>query len=474
MEVKSGTTTRRVAMMNMELDVSVWANQQFGTCELGDVRRTRRAVKMAAQFAANPSGSTPDQTENWADCKAAYNLVDQDDVTFRAVAEPHWKQTQMRTSGHYLILGDTTVVNFGNQREIEGLGIIGSGKHQGFLLHSGLMVDAESEELIGLAGQTIYYRRRCPTGETHRERLARDRESRVWGDVIELVGPPAENVIYTHVFDRGADNFEVYCRLLLQRSQWVVRAAQRTRITIAPDGTKQRLQDYVDTLPARGTYQLEVRANNNQPARTAKIEVRGGMVMMPVPRDTSPFVRECGISMIVMNVVEAREVDAPSGVTPLRWVLLTSHAATTLEECLYVIEIYEKRPLIEEWHKALKTGCQLESRLYETAERLEVITAFLSVVAVRLVQLKTVARAEPERSARQVVPLRWIEMLQRLQKGKHRRITTVREFYRGLARLGGFLARRRDGEPGWITIWRGFEKIHLMIRGADAAMKKCG
>src|SRR6478736_3567286 len=97
--------------ITMELDVQAWAAEQFQACELGDARRTSRVVTMAAQFAANPSGSTPEQTESWSDCKAAYRLFDCEDVTFAALATPHWQQTKARTSGHYLLLGDTTIVS---------------------------------------------------------------------------------------------------------------------------------------------------------------------------------------------------------------------------------------------------------------------------------------------------------------------------------------------------------------------------
>jgi Transposase DNA-binding len=82
--------------MSVELDVQVWAEQQFGACDLGDERRTRRAVRMAACFAADSSGSTPEQTETWSDCKAAYRLFDNSDVTFRGLAGPHWEQTRAR------------------------------------------------------------------------------------------------------------------------------------------------------------------------------------------------------------------------------------------------------------------------------------------------------------------------------------------------------------------------------------------
>jgi transposase-like protein/transposase Tn5 family protein len=458
--------------MALELEVNQWARQEFGSCELKDARRTARAVRVAAQFAADPSGSTPDQTEGWNDCKAAYRLFDEEDVTFQGLATPHWRQTVAQASGHCLLIGDTTIVSFGAGRDIEGLGII-EGRTQGYLLHSALMVDADSEAILGLAGQTIHYRQPTPLGETARQRKKRDRETKVWGDVIDLAGPPPEGVRFTHVFDRGGDNFEVYCHLLQQRCDWVVRAAQLKRLIVTPAGTKEQLGNYLASLPVSGTYELEVRANQQQPARHAQVEVRHGSLSLPLPRDAGCYARQCGIVLMGMSVVEVREVDPPPGVKPLRWVLLTSHAATTFEEAWRVIEYYEKRPLVEEFHKALKTGCRLEQRQYRTARRLEAVTAVLSIVAVRLLQLKSAARLEPERPAQQVVPKRWIQMLAYARKGKRKPIATVRDFFRGLAGLGGFLGRTHDGEPGWITLWRGFEKLHLLLRGADV-MQKCG
>jgi hypothetical protein len=373
--------------MTLELDVNRWAEQQFGDCELGDARRTERAVKAAAQFAAHPSGSTPEQTETWSDCKATYRLFDNADVTFTGLATPHWQQTRDRPPGHYLLIDDTTTVSFDGDREISGMGIITHSSAQGFMLHSSLMVDAADGEIIGLAGQTIHYRQKVPKGEKARKRLLRRRESEIWGTVIKQIGPPSnEQVRFTHVCDRGADNFEVYCNCLQQRVDWVVRAAQLKRL-VQVNGQTLQLREYLETLPLAGTYELDVPENEHQVARTAKLEVRFGMVGLPLPRDAGRLAKASGIVMITMNVVEVREVNAPAGEKPLQWVLLTSHAVSTFEEALLVVEYYERRPLVEEFHKALKTGCRIEDRLYETAARWENVAALLSIVAVRLLQL---------------------------------------------------------------------------------------
>jgi len=459
--------------MALELDVNVWAAEQFDACDLGDARRTARAVRMAAQFAAHPSGSTPEQTETWADCKAAYRLFDNRDVTFAGLATPHWQRTRARTRGHYLLIDDTTTISFDGAREISGLGIVTSGSAQGFMLHSSLMVDAEDGEIMGLAGQAIYYRQRTPKKEKPRARLLRRRESEVWGEVIQQIGPaPHDEVRFTHVCDRGADNFEVYCHFLHQRVDWVVRAAQLTRLVDA-NGETPQLRNYLKSQPVAGTYELKVPENEHQTARTAKLEVRFGRVGIPVPRDCGRFAKACGITFIVMNVVEVRETDVPAGTQPLQWVLLTSHPISNFAEALIMIDYYKRQPLIEEFHKNLKTNCRIEERLYEAADRWENVAALLSIVAVRLLQLKTIAVKQPERLAQEVVPQGWLQMLHVLRGPRKKRIATAREFLRALAGLGGHLGRKHDGEPGWITIWRGFNKLHLLLRGA-AAMKKCG
>jgi hypothetical protein len=128
------------------------------------------------------------------------------------------------------------------------------------------------------------------------------------------------------------------------------------------------------------------------------------------------------------------------------------------------------RWLIEEFHKCLKTGCRLESRLQMTAQRLEAVAGILSVLAVRLLQLKSIANKQPELPAEHVVPRAWLTMLRKLRR---RPIVTVRDFFRHLAGLGGFLMRKGDGEPGWITLWRGLDKLLLCLRGTVAA-KRCG
>jgi len=463
--------------MSFQIDATDWAKQQFADCQLGDERRTRRLIKVAEQVANDPSASFPDQMKSWGDLKAAYRLFDREDVTFEAIARPHWQQTRAVAPGRYLVLADTTEIDFGYHRDIDGLSKIGNGSGRGFLLHNGLLVEAESESVIGVAGQTIHYRKPKPKKENAAQRFKRDRESRVWGDVIDEIGPPDEGVQLVHVCDRGADDFEVFCHFLQNDCDWVVRAASLHRHIITPSGEKTPLKEYLPSLPVAGSYELQLRARPEQAARTATLEVRFGKLAMPIPKHKSSYVKSLDPEPIEMSVVWVREIGASSAASPIEWVLYTSMPVSTFKDAWQVIGNYESRWLVEEYHKALKTGCCVERRLLRDTNRLEAMVGLMSVVSVRLLQLKSIARNDPDRPARNVVPPLWLKMLKAARK-KLRRVhdLTIYEFYREVAKLGGFLGRKSDGEPGWITIWRGWEKLNTLVQGARLAfeLRKCG
>jgi hypothetical protein len=448
-----------------------WARAEFGGCELGDRRRVERAVKYAEQAVAHPDGSTPEQTESWGDCKAAYRLFDCEDVTFTRLAEPHWQRTRSAAQGVVLLIDDTTETDYGRTSDVVGLGQTGNGGGYGFYLHSSLMVEADSERILGLAGGEIFLRRVRNKKENTRQRTQRPRpQSEVWGRVIEQVGRPAPGVCYIHVCDRGADNLEVFCRLLPLGCGWVIRASHLKRKVRTMSGESCSLNEACAQAKLLGRCSLSLRETDHLPAREATLEIRVTRVWLPRPQHATPWLKRTGLGAVATTVVEVREIAPPPGATPLRWVLFTDQRVENLDDARRIIGYYEQRWLIEEFHKALKTGCRLEARQYQTRSRLEAVTGLLSVVAVRLVQLKTLARTAPQTPADHVVPRVWLDMLRSLRK---KPIATVRDFYRHLAGLGGFLMRKNDGEPGWITLWRGLNKLILCLRG-HLAHKKCG
>ena len=218
-----------------------------------------------------------------------------------------------------------------------------------------------------------------------------------------------------------------------------------------------------------------MKATTQQPARKATVALRFTEIVMPRPKVINAWIREhMPKEPMRVRVVELREISPPEGCQPVRWVLYTTQAVNDVADAERVIGHYEQRPTIEDYHKCLKTGCGVEKRQYETAERLERVAGLLSIVAVRLLQMRTAARETPERPAHEVAPRKWVEILRVVRKIPASRELTIRDFVRQLGGLGGHMLRKGDGEPGWITLWRGYEKLQLLLRGADAMGQKCG
>ena len=454
-------------------DPQQWAHLHFGETLLGDPRRTRRLVHFAAAMAEDPAGSIPRICGNWADTKAAYRLFQQSEVTFEAVCQPHFDMRHQVAGGCFLVLGDTTQLDFGSQRLIEGVGPLGNGSGRGLLLHSGLLIDPHHTVVLGLAGAVLQPRVPAPAHETPTASLRRRRETDRFGELIDQVGAPPADTVWIHVVDREGDNYEVFCHALQQRVELLVRVRCRSRkVKLSEDASeKVALQDFVASLPVRATRKLAVpakartRCEPARQARTATLEVRFGAVWLPWPRPRSPYVQSQGVRQIPVGVISLREKAPPAAQARIEWLLYTTWPVNSMRKADEAIGYYCWRWWIEEWHKVIKSGTRIKARQLEDAERLKPLIGVSAIEAVRLLQLKGLSRSEPERPAAEVVPKKYIRMLEVVQE---REIGTVREFFHGVARLGGFLDRKRDGEPGWQTIWHGWEKLSLMIRGAEA------
>ena len=469
----------------MDVVPQEWAAMEFSQCELGDKRRTNRLVKSAALILARPDGSTPGQIESWSDCKALYRLMDCEEVSFEAITTPHYERTKQTGQPRetYLLLNDTTEINYGGKRKARGLGLGARNQGKGYFLHSALIRDPLTQRVIGLAGQEIMYRRKSGTsGAKNSRRRDEQRESVIWGKLIDQVGRPPAGVQWLHVCDRAADDDEVYCRAHRNGCGWVIRACRLNRRILTPAGKQTTLEDHLAEQPVCDIETLEVPAASKNGPRTALLHLRYARVQVPQPRITNAWIRQhAPAEPLVMSVVELVEFDPPEGVEPIRWVLLTSEAVSTPEAALRIVDYYRQRWAIEEYHKALKTGCRVEERYYETSDRLERITGLLAIVAVQLLKLRTLAEETPDAPAQDVVPREWVETLTRLRQrpGPHARqlaaqTMSIAEFVKHLGGLGGHLGRKCDGRPGWQTLWQGLEKLLLILRGLKVAQQKCG
>lgn len=461
------------------LDNQQWVEQQFADCDFNHKRRSDRMKIVAKNMLALPDGSLPQQNESWSDLKAAYRIFDRPEVTLEAVATPHWQQTRETKPGRYLLICDTTDISLWSHKKATGLGMLGDGKGRGIQLHSCLMYDCGNGQIVGQAGAIPFRRKLAPKNETRMQRLARRRESSLWGELVEQVGSAPEGSQWIHVFDRGGENYEAMCHIKQSGCDFVIRGSREHRNVMDSDGTKATLKDAASRGQVLGSYELNLRSRQGVAARTAKIEVSVTRVTFPRPATSSLWVRQCGIDEITMNVVVVQEVDAPQGAKPIRWVLLTSLPVATFTEAWQVIDDYENRWMIEEYHKVIKTGCSIEKHALQTADRTEGLMGLISVIGIRLFQMKLIGRNQPAALAKTHVPPQWLEgLLKARPKLASQDELSVYDFFRAVAKLGGFIGRKSDGEPGWLTIWRGYKKLLVLLDGMrlaeQSSTKGCG
>src|SRR6266851_10389039 len=215
------------------LDPKNWAERTFGGVQLHDRRRTRRAVQAATNLAENPLGSLPAQMHTWKATKAVYRLLDEPDVTFAALMQPHVQQTreQATSSPVVLLVQDTTDIDLSHRQKISGVGQIGNERGRGFFVQTVLAVRPETREVLGCMAQEPFVRIPAPEGEQRYQRRKREeRESDVWMRQVQTIGTPDPGSMWVHVGDRGADMFPFFQACQATQTHFLVRAAQNRRV----------------------------------------------------------------------------------------------------------------------------------------------------------------------------------------------------------------------------------------------------
>jgi hypothetical protein len=455
-------------------DTLAFVAREFGGAELGDERRRKRLVRVVLDLLEDPSRSIPKASGTWAGAKGAYRFFSNPHVTRESVMKAHWDQTveRIQTRDSVLVVEDTTFLNFTHHPGTQGLGKIGNRNAQnqlrGVLVHSALAVELGTHRVLGLIDQEVIIREDYqPEEESRAQRQERPRESQKWMTcarrAIQRVGK-AEGLIFT--FDREGDVFEVIQELRELGGRYVIRAAWNRR-TEGPEGEEAHLLDQIRGEPILGEWTVELPASPGKKAQSVSLELRAASFRIVPPR-------RCGRSEPVeVRVVCARQGGPTGEDRPLEWILLTSEEIGTVQNVEAVIRHYTGRWKIEEWHKALKTGCRIEERELEDWDRLDVLLGVLSIVAWRLLILRDAVRfgdasVDDYLSKSEQAVLRGMDP--KLPKG-----ASLRDYLRSIAKLGGFLARKRDGDPGWITLWQGFARLRDLDRGFRLAQDQgCG
>lgn len=447
-------------------DEDAWAFEEFGHSVLGDARRTRRLVEMAATAAGNPGGTMTSVFDEGAAREGAFRFVENPEIPAAEVARSAHVATARRAAEQAFayVPVDGSSLRLTDRTGEKDFGIVGSRSigAKGLIVMSAIAVGEDGTPL-GLCGQAYWARRKRSTrkNEKRDSRPLQDKETRYWLDVIEQAQKVfAEDAPGTRPWfqlDRGGDAWPVLLDAAQQDRLITIRATHDRRLLRA-DGEKRYLWEEIERQPVAAIYELPIPRGKKRKARTARLSVQ----YSPVDIDLRDL-RTKRHHDVNFCAVLVRETDTtPPGEKPLEWMLLTTYPVKTAHDALTVLAGYAQRWRIEEFHKIWKTGaCRVEDAQLRAEDHVVRWATILASVAMRLMRLTYLARTTPKAPATVELSAAEVKavLVLKAPKRKTQGMPTIAEAVRWIADLGGYTGKSSGGPPGALVIARGLHRV---------------
>jgi hypothetical protein len=444
-----------------------WAKRNFGSTALYNKKKVNRLVNIATRLAEAKGTSLARLFDKWYDTKATYNLLKQPIMKPEIIQNPHRKikfEKIEKWSGDVLAIEDSSEFEWNNKEPIEGLGPIGSGRKddQGFILHSTLAIGISNKgklEVLGLPFQQYYVR--PPVRETRKKRSNTNDviETDLWRSVIKEGALPSLSKVI-RVCDRAADIYEV----LMETKDYGCRHIFRLKHDRVTSQDEHPIKTLMTNLEAMGETQIEKRVKNRTKSEIINLKFNWKEVCLRAPSRPGfgigklPELKETVIH--VWGEFENGE--------KIEWFLYTDVEVNSIEDAIKVVQYYALRWVIEIYHKILKTGLKAEHLQLESAHAIFATIAIMSIVGLRILDLRERLRMNPEAPAEES-GLEELE-LKVLAKYLKRELKTVKCVALAIGRLGGHQNRKSDGMPGVLSLWWGMSRFLGIMEGARLMM----
>lgn len=442
-----------------------WSEMEFSAVDFGDKRIEDRFKQLAERLVLQPMSPINQACEDWAESKAAYRFFQNEKVSSQKILSAHQDKIKERLRGHELVLAiqDTTFLSYNGHKKTTGLGNIGvnqSSEIQGLVMHTALAV-APSGLPLGILHQHTWAREKRTKHvwsnseiRRHRKQPIETKESGKWLEALQAtisLSPKTTRVIT--VADRESDVYEFIYKARKLNSEIVIRVGQDRSI----ENETSKLWEHMSSVPVCASVNVEMQEKEKQPARSACVDISFTSLSLKASK-TSNFKDSTEVC-----VIWVKEKNPPENAEPLEWMLLTTIPVKTMDQALEKVQWYRCRWQIEIYHKILKSGCRVEECRLQSADRLKRFLGLMGIIAWRIYWLTYMCRTNPDAPCTSVLAdHEWKALHARIKKTRilPEQIPTVGQSLRWIARLGGFLDRKSDGDPGPITIWRGWHRLN--------------
>lgn len=441
-------------------DANGWVRTELESVDFGDRRLNKRGMKILQKLYGKPQSSIPQAMGSWAEAKAAYRFISNPKVTAEKILNPHQQSTRSRIQEHPVVLAvqDTTELNYTAHKSTKGLGTIGSSSNlRGMHVHTTIALTPDRVPL-GIIDQYTWIRPEKEYGKKvkRKQKPIEEKESVKWLislKVTEAIQEENPDVQLINVGDREADIYDLFKYASGLKSQLLVRGSWDRCV----DHEENHLWPYLEAQPVAATLEITVPHKKSRKLRTATAELRFASVAI-----RPPSARRDKEESVTIYAVYLHEPDPPKEADRLSWMLLTTIPVANAQEALTIVDFYAARWSIEVFHRILKSGCKIEKRQHQTAQRLRNCLALDSLVAWRIQLLTMLGRETPDLPCDVVFEdYEWKALYCYVHKTTEPPVEppSLNEAILLVARVGGFLARKSDGYPGTTVLWRGLQQL---------------
>lgn len=445
-------------MSNKDQSQDSWVLDEFGDADLGDDRRTARLIEIATSLSQKPTASLPAAMTNSAKLKGAYRFFSNKEINSEDILQPHLESTINRISKSKTVLAinDTSELDYSSHPAKKDIGYLSGDRTRGLLMHSVFPITPD----------------RVPLGLLHLDVWARDddakdkernifklpiekKESHKWirsFDTVNEVAFHLKETLFICVGDRESDVYDLFMKERSPNVEILVRASWNRCV----DHEERYLWEMVASQPVVGTHKINVPKRSKR--KTATLEIRFCEVTLMPPK----YRRGQKLPKIKLHAVSAVEKSPPKKEERLEWLLLTTKEITNVEEAIEITQWYSNRFLIEVFHKVLKSGCKIEELQLDSGEDIKRALPIYCAVAWRILYASLLSRSLPDACCTLLLRKEeWEALYCTINYNPHPPKTPykLKEAVINIAKLGGFLARKRDGHPGPTALWIGFQRL---------------
>lgn len=448
---------------------SQWIYEEFKNLAINCGRLINRFIRTMVTISKKPSESIAAASKDKAEAKAIYRLLQNKKITEEVILDSHKKQTikNIRESGENIILSiqDTSDINYTNLEATTGLGCYGSKERsRGLIAHTTIAVSPNGI-MQGILDQKIWARDPLERGKRNKrhQKPIEEKESYKWIEAMDRSNKDMPTEIKViNVCDREADIFEFFHKAINENKYFLVRA-MHNRKTLDDD----KLFNKVHTEKVAGEITIEIPRDTrrNLPKRNATLEIKFTKVVIPVPGKRRKKYDKNQFFEVTLILV--KEKNEPSGLKPIEWYLVTNVETSSFNDALERVKWYTQRWKIERFFYVLKSGCKIEELQEENAIQLKKLILMYSIIASRILCMTYLARENPELSCETMFEEEEWKVLYRIANNTSSyplKAPTIKEAVSYIAKLGGFLGRKGDGDPGVKVIWRGLRELNIVLQ----------